>query len=79
MAAEMESFDKPTAFIHGDTHLFRIGKPLYNERSNRFFLNFTRVEVFGDPDVNWVRVTVDPANPALFTVEPMLVRENMPE
>lgn len=38
----------------------------------------TRLEVFGDPDTHWVRVTVDPANPALFTIEPMIVRENDP-
>ena len=25
--------------------------------------NFTRVEVFGSPDVAWVRVTIDPFDP----------------
>jgi hypothetical protein len=28
LAEEMENFKKPVLFIHGDTHLFRINKPL---------------------------------------------------
>jgi hypothetical protein len=76
LAAEMESYDKPTLFIHGDTHLFRIGKPLMSKKKRRFFDNFTRVEVFGDPDTHWVRITVDVKKPGLFTVEPVIVPEN---
>ena len=78
LADEMEGFGKPTVFIHGDTHLYRINKPLLSKKSKRFFQNFTRIEVFGDPDTHWVRVTVDPANPGLFTAEPAIVRENHP-
>ena len=33
-------------------------------------LNLTRVESFGSPFVNWIRVTVDPSDPALFRVAP---------
>lgn len=77
LAWEMESFAKPTLFIHGETHIFRISKPLVSIVSRRFFQNFTRIEVFGFPDNHWVRVTVDPANPELFTAEPMVVRENL--
>jgi hypothetical protein len=29
--------------------------------------NFTRVEVFGSPDVAWVRVTIDPFDPNVFS------------
>ncbi len=79
LATEMEGFNKPTAFIHGDTHLFRISRPLLSKKSKRFFQNFTRIEVFGDPDTHWVRVTVDPANPELFTAQPMTVPENLPK
>ena len=78
LAAEMEGFGKPALFIHGDTHLFRINNPLPSRKSGRFFQNLTRLEVFGDPDTHWARVTVDPANPALFTIDPMIVRENDP-
>jgi hypothetical protein len=50
LAEELESYDKPVAFLHGDTHLFRIDKPLYSKKTKRLFENFTRVETFGNPD-----------------------------
>ena len=78
LADEMESYGKPVAFIHGDTHLYRINKPLLSKKTKRFFQNFTRIEVFGDPDTHWVRVTVDPANPGLFSAEPVIMPENDP-
>jgi len=77
LADELESFDKPVAFLHGDTHWFRIDQPLYSEKVNRPFENFTRVETFGDPDTHWVRVTVDPADPQLFRFNPEIVPENV--
>ena len=79
LADEMEGYSKPTLFVHGDTHLFRMSKPLLSKKTKRFFQNFTRVEVFGDPDSHWVRVTVDPSNPGLFTAEPMTIVENLPK
>ena len=76
LIAEMQSFDKPVAYIHGDTHIFRVSKPLMNPKTKRFFENFNRVETFGWPDSNWVRVTVDPANPELFEFHAEVVKEN---
>lgn len=76
LATEMESFRSPVLFVHGDTHLFRVNKPLISKKTRRFFENFTRVEVFGDPETHWVRVTVDPSKPELFTIEPEIIPEN---
>jgi hypothetical protein len=76
LATEMESFRKPVLFVHGDTHLFRVNKPLIGKKTRRFFENFTRVEVFGDPDTHWVRITVDPSKPELFMIEPEIIPEN---
>ncbi len=76
LTTEMQSFTKPVLFVHGDTHVFRISRPLYNPKTRRIFQNFTRVEVFGDPDSHWVRVTVDPANPDLFSAEARTVPGN---
>ena len=76
LATEMESFSKPVLFVHGDTHLFRVNKPLISKKTRRFFENFTRVEVFGDPETHWVRITVDPSKPELFTIEPEIILEN---
>jgi hypothetical protein len=73
---ELEAYDRPVAFLHGDTHLFRIDKPLYSKTSNRLFENFTRVETFGWPDTHWVLVTVDPAAPQVFRFEAKMVPEN---
>ena len=74
---ELESYDRPVAYLHGDTHLFRIDKPLYSKKTNRLFENFTRVETFGWPDTHWVQVTVDPASPGLFRFEAKIVAENV--
>lgn len=77
LAAEMESYDRPVAFLHGDTHMFRIDQPLYSTKTRRPFENFTRVETFGSPNSHWVLVTVDPKNPQLFRFEPQIVPENV--
>jgi hypothetical protein len=76
LAGEMETYKQPTLFVHGDTHIFRVGKPLLSKKTKRIFENFTRVETFGDPDTHWVRITVDPAKPDLFTIEPEIVPAN---
>jgi len=76
-AAEMESYDKPTLFIHGDTHLFRISRPLVSTKTQQPFQNFTRVETFGWPDSHWVRISVDPADSQLFRIRTELVTENL--
>jgi hypothetical protein len=77
LAEELESYDKPVAYLHGDTHLFRIDKPLYSKKTNRLFENFTRVETFGNPDTHWVRVTVDPRDVQLFRFEAQIVPDNV--
>jgi hypothetical protein len=73
---ELETFDRPVAFLHGDTHLFRIDQPLYSKTTNRAFANFTRVETFGSPEMHWVRVSVDPTYSGLFRFQPEIVPEN---
>jgi hypothetical protein len=77
LAEELENYDKPVAFLHGDTHLFRIDKPLYSRKTNRSFENFTRVETFGWPDTHWIRVTIDPSDPQLFRFKPEIVAGNV--
>jgi hypothetical protein len=36
--------------------------------------NLTRVQTFGSPNINWVEVTVEPKDRALFTMQPMIVQ-----
>ena len=73
---ELETYNKPVAYLHGDTHTFRIDKPLYSPKTNRAFQNFTRVETFGFPDSHWVRITVDPSDPQLFRFRAEVVSGN---
>jgi hypothetical protein len=78
---ETVAFRKPVAAVHGDSHYFRIDKPLLDSQGRRLE-NFTRVETFGDHqengdnDVNWLRVTVDPTSREVFSFQPQIVPAN---
>ena len=64
---EVERFAKPVVLVHGDTHFFRIDQPRLG--AGPLLENLTRVETFGDPDVGWVKVTVDPSSDEVFRFE----------
>jgi len=74
---ETLAFGQPVVLVHGDTHVFRIDKPLFGSISGRPIENFTRVETFGWPDSNWVRAIVDPNDPNVFTFKPQIVKKNL--
>ena len=67
-------YHKPVVCIHGDTHYYRIDKPLKNS-DGQLFLNFTRMEVFGSPNVAGVTVTVDRNDPQVFRYQPYYLGE----
>ena len=75
------AFRRPVAYVHGDTHYFRIDKPFLDAQGRRLE-NFTRVETFGDNapngtnDVNWVRVLVDAESRDVFSFQPQVVPAN---
>jgi hypothetical protein len=73
---EVTQFGKPVALVHGDSHYFRLDKPLMDARDRRV-MNFTRVETFGTPDVHWVKAIIEPSDPNLFRFEPVLVKANL--
>jgi hypothetical protein len=71
IARETQQFAGEVVLIHGDTHRYRIDQPLTDPRSGRSLRNFTRIEVFGSPAVNWVRVRVSRQNGVLhFSATP---------
>ena len=74
---ETVKFERPVVLVHGDSHYFRIDKPLVGRRSKRRIENFTRVETFGNPDVHWVRARVDPTDPNVFSFEQRIVKKNL--
>jgi hypothetical protein len=69
------SFTGPVVLAVGDTHLFRIDKPLYD--GQQLVSHFTRVEVFGENEVHWVRVVVDPDSSSVFSFHQELIQENL--
>ena len=80
LRAEVIDFKKPVAYVHGDSHYFRIDKPLLDAAGKRV-TNFTRVETFGDHqpflgDVNWLKVNVDPSSREVFSYEPQIVNRD---
>lgn len=73
---ETIAFEKPVVLVHGDSHYFRIDKPMISSRSGRRVENFTRVETFGNPDAHWLRVSVDWRDPNVFTFRQGIVEAN---
>jgi hypothetical protein len=74
LARLARGFAAPMLLVHGDTHRHRVDQPLVDPRTGAGVANLTRVEVFGTPQLGWVRIAVDPASPALFEVVPMPYR-----
>jgi hypothetical protein len=90
LEAETIAFGKPVVLVHGDSHYFRIDKPLPTapfdpaadfqpllwENAEPRLENFTRVETFGTVNVHWIKATVDPKSPAVFKFEERIVAKN---
>ncbi len=71
------AFGRPVVLAVGDTHVFRVDKPLLALDSGTVIENFTRVEVFGNPYVHWVRVKVDPTAREVFSFQQEIIPENV--
>ena len=78
---ETIAFRRPVAAVHGDSHYFRIDKPLLDGKGQRLE-TFTRVETFGDHqenannDVHWLEVDVDPGSREVFSYQEQIVPAN---
>ena len=69
---------KPVLLIHGDGHSYIVDRPLSeNAYSGPRIANVTRVEVFGSSDMHAVEIAVDPDNPDLFEIAPLMVEKNI--
>lgn len=73
LVQQTEQFKGQVLFVHGDTHFFKLDKPLYSP--GKLLPNLTRLQTFGSPSLHWVRVTVDPASSQIFQVHPVTVEQ----
>lgn len=67
---EAARFEKPILLIHGDDHEYIIDQPLVDRRNGMPLEQVTRLQVFGSPDVGYVRVVVHPGGEPTFRFEP---------
>ena len=78
---EVVGFRRPVAYVHGDSHYFRIDRPFLDAKGRRLE-NFVRVETFGDNqgngnnDVHWLKVFVDDRTREVFAFQPQIVPAN---
>lgn len=81
LRAEVIAFRRPVAYVHGDSHYYRVDKPFLDAQGRRLE-NFTRVETFGNNaangnnDVQWVKVMVNPRTREVFSYQPQTVPNN---
>ena len=71
LATEAQNYPGNVLLVHGDTHEFNFGPALVDPVTRKPVRNVTRLEVYGSPRVNWVRVTVTvKGGIAYFAAEP---------
>lgn len=68
-------FNRPIMLAMGDTHIFRVDKPLYD--GGQLVEHVTRVEGFGEDQVHWVRIEVYPDSSDVFSVRQEVIAENI--
>ncbi|MCX8503671.1 MAG: hypothetical protein EBU34_03680 [Alphaproteobacteria bacterium] len=73
LVTETEGYVGQVLIVHGDTHFFKLDKPLYSP--TKVLPNLTRLQTFGSPSVHWVRVSVDPMSANVFTIDPVIVKQ----
>ena len=76
LQAQTEAFAGQVVLVHGDSHYFKLDKPL-NSASGKVLANFTRIETFGATNTHWVSATIDPRDPNLFEFQPRIVPANV--
>jgi hypothetical protein len=69
-------FKRPVVLVNGDSHHFVVDKPFIDKATERSFNNFTRIQVFGEADINAVKIIVNPASPNFFQVEQLIIEGN---
>lgn len=67
-----ERSGKPILLVHGDQHRLTLDRPLSRFGADGLdYGNFTRLQVYGDPEIRAMRVTVNTEKPWVFGYEPL--------
>ena len=78
LRTQTEAFDGQVVLVHGDSHYFKVDKPLNHTTGGGVLSNFTRVETFGARNTHWVSARIDAHDPNVFVFEPRIVPGNTP-
>lgn len=71
LTAGTRNFDGEVLLVNGDSHRYRVDRPLRDPATNTPLGNFLRVMVFGSPSMRWVRIRVsEEAGRVRFSAEP---------
>lgn len=91
---EVAAFGRPVLYVHGDYHFLTIDQPMFAKGTNppsynngNRLVQLTRLmhpggnptSIVPNGEVGWVKVTVDPRSPEVFSFTPMVVRANNPQ
>jgi hypothetical protein len=72
LVSEMQVFDGKVLLVHGDSHYYKIDKPMFND-DGRFASNVTRVEVFGSKDNSRIEMAVGPSTENVFSFKQVIL------
>ncbi len=71
LTAETRNYGGEVLLVNGDSHRYRVDRPLRDPATNMPLGNFLRVMVFGSPSMRWVRIRVsEEAGRVRFQAEP---------
>jgi len=73
LVEEVKTYSGKVVLVHGDSHYFKVDKPMFNDDGS-LTNNFTRVEVFGSKDNNWVEMIVDPLTENVFSFKQVTLK-----
>jgi hypothetical protein len=80
IATRAVAFGKPVVVAHGDSHYYRVDKPLLAPTPTngpQLLERVTRAENFGSQYVHWLEVEVDARDPEVFRFRPHLIEANL--
>ncbi len=75
-----KEYGKPVVIAQGDSHVLLIDNPFDEESPDKFdppVMNVTRVQTFGQDNIHWIEVIVDPKSDNVFTFVPHIIKANV--